>query len=77
MRQATLLLAVFLFGGSQTQTAPSLGDDPATFDVQLDAAFLTHDIAFLTAVVADDAAKFLHPRRKQMETAQPITVSAQ
>ena len=37
----------------------SLGDNPATFDQQIDAAYLTHNVAFLAANVADDA-RFTH-----------------
>jgi uncharacterized protein (TIGR02246 family) len=36
-------------------SAASLGDDPATFDQQIDNAFLHRDVGFIKAVVADDS----------------------
>jgi hypothetical protein len=40
-------------------TSPGLGDDPTTFDRQIDLANLKRDVAFLNAVVAEDA-RFTH-----------------
>jgi len=36
-----------------------LGDDPATFDRQVETAYLNHDLATLASVIADDA-RFTH-----------------
>jgi TonB family protein len=48
-------LAIVARGG----TASDLGDDPATFDQQIDTAYLKHDVAFMAAVMADDV-RFTH-----------------
>ena len=51
---ATLLAPSSLFAQTPAPAA-SLGDDPATFDQQIDTAYLKHDVAFIAALVADDA----------------------
>src|SRR5262245_60947084 len=54
MRPAASTLAVIL-AMRAALAAQGLGDNPATFDQQIDRAMVTRDIAFLNAVVADDA----------------------
>lgn len=62
VRTLTVICALVAATGTVRRTVAdsrSLGDDPTTFDQQIDAAFLTHDVAFFTAVAADDA-RFTH-----------------
>jgi hypothetical protein len=54
---AFLLLTVVSSG--RTATTASLGDDPSTFDQQMDTAMLKKNVAFIAAVAADDM-RFTH-----------------
>jgi TonB family protein len=49
---ATLFAAMAL--PAAAQLPPGLGDDPATFDQQIDSAFARRDAGFIDAVVAED-----------------------
>ncbi len=62
VRTATVICVLVAATGTVRWTAADsrgLGDDPAAFDQLIDAAFVTHDVAFFTAVAADDA-RFTH-----------------
>ena len=57
---AVVLGLVFNLTMFAAGNAADLGDDPATFDRQIEAAYLNHDADLLAAVIADDA-RFTQP----------------
>jgi Domain of unknown function (DUF4440) len=56
--QAVVLGLVFALTAAGAGVT-DLGDDPATFDRQVEAAYLNHDLDTLAGVIADDA-RFTH-----------------
>ena len=58
-RGIVVMLLIFTFSGLAQTPGNSLGDDPAKFDQQMEAAALRQDVAFFQAVLADDV-RFTH-----------------
>src|SRR5262245_50452186 len=55
MAMLTPVILSAVFAVQASQMSAGLGVDPTKFDTQIDEAIVKHDLAFLTAVVADDA----------------------
>ena len=58
--RALVVGLLFTLTVESAHAAADLGDDPSTFDRQLEAAYMSHDLDTLASVIADDA-RFTQP----------------